>query len=53
MKINPKSEKGAITLIVLVAMLFLTILLMSIYIRIANKARNLSRNHKKNRREIQ
>ena len=38
MKINPKSEKGAVTIIVLVAMLFLTALLMSMYIRIANKA---------------
>lgn len=52
MKINPKSEKGAITLIVLVAMLFLTIILMSIYIRTANKARNISRNNKTNRRKI-
>lgn len=39
MKINPKSEKGAITLVVIVAMLFLTTFLMSLYIGIANKAR--------------
>lgn len=38
MKINPKSQKGAITLIVLVTMLFLTAFLMSMYIGIANKA---------------
>lgn len=38
MKINSKSEKGAITLIVLVAMLFLITFLMSMYISIANKA---------------
>lgn len=38
MKINPKSQKGAITLIVLVSMLFLTAFLMSMYIGIANKA---------------
>lgn len=46
MKINPKSEKGAITLIVLVAMLFLTIILMSLYIRIANKAQTSAENTK-------
>lgn len=40
MKINPKSEKGAITLVVLVGMLFLTAFLMSMYISIANKAQN-------------
>lgn len=39
MKINPKSQNGAITLIVLVSMLFLTAFLMSMYIGIANKAR--------------
>ena len=39
MKINPKSQKGAITLVVLVAMLFLTAFLMSMYIGIANKAK--------------
>lgn len=39
MRINPKSQKGAITLIVLVSMLFLTAFLMSMYIGIANKAR--------------
>lgn len=38
MKINPKSQKGAITLIVLVTMLFLIAFLMSMYIRISNKA---------------
>ena len=38
MKINPKSQKGAITLIVLVTMLFLTAFLMTMYIRLANKA---------------
>ena len=38
MKINPKSEKGAVTLVVLVSMLFLTALLISLYIEIANKA---------------
>lgn len=38
MKINLKSQKGAITLVVLVAMLLLTAILMSTYIRIANKA---------------
>ena len=48
MKINPKSQKGAITLVVLVAMLFLTAFLMSMYIRIANKARNFSGNYKTN-----
>ena len=39
MRINPKSQKGAITLVVLVSMLFLTAFLMSMYIGIANKAR--------------
>lgn len=39
MKEKLKSEKGAITLIVLVAMLFLTTFLMSVYINVANKAR--------------
>ena len=38
MKMNPKSQKGAITLITLVTMLFLTAFLMTMYIRIANKA---------------
>lgn len=38
MKMNPKSQKGAITLIVLVTMLFLIAFLMSMYIRISNKA---------------
>lgn len=38
MKINPKSEKGAITLVVLVGMLFLTVFLMSMYIKISNNA---------------
>lgn len=38
MKINPKSEKGAVTLVVLASMLFLTALLISMYIGIANKA---------------
>ena len=42
MKINPKSEKGAITLIVLVGMLFLTTFLMSMYIATANKAQDSS-----------
>ena len=40
MKINPKSQKGAITLVVLVGMLFLTAFLMSMYIAIANRAQN-------------
>lgn len=40
MKINPKSEKGAITLVVLIGMLFLTAFLMSMYIGIANKAQS-------------
>lgn len=40
MKINPKSEKGAITLIVLVGMLFLTTFLISMYIATANKAQD-------------
>lgn len=52
MKVNPKSEKGAITIIVLVAMLFLTALLISIYLKTANKARNISRNNKTNSRRI-
>lgn len=38
MRVNIKSEKGAITLVVLVAMLFLLSFLMSIYIGVANKA---------------
>ena len=38
MKINLKSQKGAITLVVLVTMLFLTAFLMSMYIGLANKA---------------
>lgn len=38
MRINPKSQKGAITLVVLVTMLFLTAFLMTMYIRVANKA---------------
>lgn len=38
MKINAKSEKGAITLVVLVGMLFLTVFLMSVYIKLSNKA---------------
>lgn len=40
MKINVKSEKGAITLVVLVGMLFLTVFLMSVYIMLSNKAQN-------------
>ena len=40
MKINPKSEKGAITLVVLIGMLFLTAFLMSVYIGIANRAQS-------------
>ena len=40
MKINPKSQKGAITLVVLVTMLLLTAVLMSMYIVIANKAQS-------------
>lgn len=40
MKINAKSEKGAITLVVLVGMLFLTVFLMSLYIQLSNKAQN-------------
>ena len=38
MKTNVKSEKGAITLIALVTMLFLISFLMTMYIRISNKA---------------
>ena len=38
MKINPKSEKGAITLVVLTGMLLLTAFLMSMYIQLSNKA---------------
>lgn len=38
MKINPKSEKGAVTLVVLIGMLFLTVFLMSVYIKISNEA---------------
>lgn len=40
MKRNLKSEKGAITLVVLIGMLFLTAFLMSMYIQIANRAQN-------------
>lgn len=40
MKANIKSEKGAITLVVLIGMLFLTAFLMSMYIQIANRAQN-------------
>lgn len=40
MNVNPKSEKGAITLVVLVGMLFLTVFLMSIYIQLSNKAQD-------------
>lgn len=39
MKKTLKSEKGAITLVVLIGMLFLTTFLMSMHINIANKAR--------------
>lgn len=46
MKISLKSEKGAITLVVLVAMLFLMAVLMSIYIGIANKAQISAENTK-------
>lgn len=42
MKINAKSEKGAITLVVLVGMLFLTVFLMSVYIKLSNKVQNSS-----------
>lgn len=38
MKYNPKSQKGAITLIVLVTMLFLTAFIMTMYIKLSNKA---------------
>lgn len=38
MRTNLKSEKGAITLVVLIGMLFLTAFLMSVYIGTANKA---------------
>ena len=38
MRANPKSEKGAVTLIVLVTMLFLIAFLMTMYIRLANKS---------------
>lgn len=40
MKINIKSEKGAITLVVLIGMIFLTVFLMSVYIQISNKAQS-------------
>ena len=40
MKRNLKSEKGAITLVVLIGMLFLTAFLMSMYIQIANRAQS-------------
>ena len=46
MRVNLKSEKGAITLVVLVAMLFLLTFLMSIYIGIANKAQTSAENTK-------
>lgn len=38
MKYNPKSQKGAITLVVLVTMLFLTAFIMTMYIKLSNKA---------------
>lgn len=41
MKIKLKDEKGAITLVVLVSMLFLMAVLMSTYIKVANDARNI------------
>lgn len=47
MKINPKSEKGAITLVVLVGMLFLTVFLMSVYIKLSNKAQTSAETTKK------
>ena len=40
MKEKLKSEKGAITLVVLIGMLFLTAFLMSMYIQIANRAQS-------------
>lgn len=40
MRINLKSEKGAITLVVLIGMLFLAAFLMSVYIQIANRAQS-------------
>lgn len=46
MKINPKSQKGAITLVVLIAMVFLISILMSMYIRYANKAQASAENTK-------
>ena len=42
MKINPKSEEGAITLIALVSVLFMMSFLMSMYILLANKAQRSS-----------
>lgn len=42
MRINVKSEKGAITLVVLVGMIFLTVFLMSLYIQLSNKAQTSS-----------
>lgn len=38
MKVNPKSQKGAVTLIMTVTMLFLTAFLMTLYIRLSNNA---------------
>ena len=38
MRINAKSQKGAIALVTLVTMLFLTAFLITLYIRIANKS---------------
>lgn len=46
MKENLKSQKGAITLVVLTGMLFLTAFLMSMYIGIANKAQTSAENTK-------
>ncbi len=47
MKVKLKSQKGAITLIVLVAMLFLTMFLMSMYIILANEAQTSAETTKK------
>ena len=47
MRANIKSEKGAITLVVLIGMLFLTAFLMSVYIGIAKKAQSSAETTKK------
>lgn len=47
MKINPKSEKGAITLVVLTGMLLLTVFLMSMYIQMSNRAQGTAETTKK------